>query len=180
MFYSSCNFSIRCETLLSVVYLPYFRLYKMYNYVNQVSLSVFSWFFPKTTTSRNRPLCRVSKVVAYEGFRLRVVPHFSSGTVEGAKRERAWKSPNARLFLSTTIPLSHYPWGKMGDYSKSMRELTVWINYKPESFLSSSQTAMTADFPTLPLAPTLAWKRYPFRVEPPRIGHLTIIRRRRS
>ena len=28
--------------------------------------------------------------------RLRVVPHFSSGVVERAKRERAWKSPDAR------------------------------------------------------------------------------------
>ena len=28
--------------------------------------------------------------------RLRVVPHFSSGIVERAKRERAWKSPYAR------------------------------------------------------------------------------------
>ena len=28
--------------------------------------------------------------------RLRVVPHFSSGIVEQAKRERAWKSPHAR------------------------------------------------------------------------------------
>ena len=42
----------------------------------------------------------------YEGFydfyacywnsRLLVVPHFSSGIVEPAKRERAWKSPHAR------------------------------------------------------------------------------------
>ena len=35
--------------------------------------------------------------------RLRVVPHFSSGIVERAKRERAWKSPHARkgdTFLS--------------------------------------------------------------------------------
>ena len=32
-------------------------------------------------------------------LRLRVVPHFSSGKVEQAKRERAWKSPHAcRLF----------------------------------------------------------------------------------
>ena len=30
------------------------------------------------------------------GVRLRVVPHFSSGIVERAKRERAWKSPHAR------------------------------------------------------------------------------------
>ena len=29
-------------------------------------------------------------------FRLRVVPHFSSGIVERAKRECAWKSPHAR------------------------------------------------------------------------------------
>ena len=29
-------------------------------------------------------------------IRLRVVPHFSSGIVERAKRERAWKSPHAR------------------------------------------------------------------------------------
>ena len=29
-------------------------------------------------------------------FRLRVVPHFSSGIVERAKRERAWKSPHAQ------------------------------------------------------------------------------------
>ena len=28
--------------------------------------------------------------------RLRVVPHFSSGILERAKRERAWKSPHAR------------------------------------------------------------------------------------
>ena len=43
--------------------------------------------------------------------RLRVVPHFSSGIVERAKRERAWKSPHARKGSL------YYPWGKMGDYS---------------------------------------------------------------
>ena len=45
--------------------------------------------------------------------RLRVVPHFSSGIVEQAKRERAWKSPHARKggyfharsrFARSTIP----------------------------------------------------------------------------
>ena len=67
--------------------------------------------------------------------RLRVVPHFSEGIVERAKRERAWKSPHAR---KGDTPLSpprvafsrvgwfsralafcslYYPWGKMGDYS---------------------------------------------------------------
>ena len=34
--------------------------------------------------------------VILSSFRLRVVPHFSSGVVERAKRERAWKSPHAR------------------------------------------------------------------------------------
>ena len=109
--------SIRCESSLPVVYLPYFSLYKRYNYVNQASLSDFPWVTPKTTTSRDP-----------------VSDHFVV--------DQKW---------------SH------------TRELTVWINHKPASFLSSSQTAMT-DFPTLPLAPTLAWKRYPFRVEPHRIG----------
>ena len=59
--------SIRCESSLPVAYLPYFGLYKRYNYVNQASLSDFPWVTPKTTTSRKRPLCRGSKVVAYEG-----------------------------------------------------------------------------------------------------------------
>ena len=81
--------------------------------------------------------------------RLRVVPHFSSGIVERAKCERAWKSPYARKgdirwgerkmrdpHSSLSPPhvafslvgwfsrmlafrLLYYPWGKMGDYSLS-------------------------------------------------------------
>ena len=35
-------------------------------------------------------------VILCAKLRLRVVPHFSSGIVELAKRERAWKSPHAR------------------------------------------------------------------------------------
>ena len=35
-------------------------------------------------------------LLALSENRLRVVPHFSSGIVEWAKRERAWKSPHAR------------------------------------------------------------------------------------
>ena len=63
-------------------------------------------------------------------FRLRVVPHFSSGIVERAKRERAWKSPYARKGDTRVTPflawgdfharsriLLYYLWGKMGDYS---------------------------------------------------------------
>ena len=81
------------------------------------------------------------------GSRLRVVPHFSSGIVERAKRERAWKSPHARKgdtrrgerkmrdphfslspprvafsrvgWFSRALAFCslYYPWGKMGDYS---------------------------------------------------------------
>ena len=54
--------------------------------------------------------------------RPRVVPNFSSGMLERAQRERAWKSPHAacRLFsrgwFSSALALRslYYPWGKMG------------------------------------------------------------------
>ena len=63
--------------------------------------------------------------------RLRVFPHFSSGIVEQAKGEWAWKSPHARkgdtwhvafscvgwFSRSFAFRLLYYPWGKMGDYS---------------------------------------------------------------
>ena len=44
--------------------------------------------------------------------RLRVVPHFSSGIVERAKRERAWKSPHARkgFSLAAASRLSRVGW----------------------------------------------------------------------
>ena len=48
--------------------------------------------------------------------RLRVVPHFSSGIVERAKRERAWKSPHAFLFLFVCLflePRQKDLYGKM-------------------------------------------------------------------
>ena len=48
--------------------------------------------------------------------RLRVVPHFSSGIVERAKRERAWKSPHARKGDTRRGERKNL-WGKMGDYS---------------------------------------------------------------
>ena len=41
-------------------------------------------------------LLRLSIICVLTKSRLRVVPHFSSGIVEQAKRERAWKSPHAR------------------------------------------------------------------------------------
>ena len=38
----------------------------------------------------------VKLLLGFSWIRLRVVPHFSSGIVERAKHERAWKSPHAR------------------------------------------------------------------------------------
>ena len=38
--------------------------------------------------------------------RLRVFPHFSSGIVERAKRERAWKSPHARKGTGARVSLA--------------------------------------------------------------------------
>ena len=46
---------------------------------------------PQTFVQGVRPL-----TFLYTILRLRVVPRFSSGTVERAKRKRAWKSPHAR------------------------------------------------------------------------------------
>ena len=87
------------------------------------------------------------RVFAMAEFRLRVVPHFSSGIVERVKRKHAWKSPHARKgytrwgerrmrvsHFSLSLPhvtfsrigwfscvltfrSLYYPWGKMGDYS---------------------------------------------------------------
>ena len=64
----------------------------------------------------------------YGETRLRVVPHFSSGIVERAKREGAWKSPHARKawgdfharsrFASSTIPQEK--WGLWGNWSNSI------------------------------------------------------------
>ena len=89
---------------------------------------------------------RFNRVFVMAGFRLRVVPHFSSGIVERAKREHTWKSPHARKgytwqgerrmrvphfslspphvtfsrigWFSRTLAFHslYYPWGKMGDY----------------------------------------------------------------
>ena len=42
--------------------------------------------------------------------RLRVVPHFSSGMVERAKRERAWKSPHARKGDTRRVAFSRVGW----------------------------------------------------------------------
>ena len=50
-------------------------------------------------------------------YRLRVVPHFSSGIVGRAKRERAWKSPHARK--------GEEKWGttrSLGTISKFMKD----------------------------------------------------------
>ena len=41
-------------------------------------------------------------------------PHFSSGIVERAKRERAWESPHASRLSRVRFRSLSYPWGKMG------------------------------------------------------------------
>ena len=64
-------------------------------------------------------------IIKVEGYlewrRLRVVPHFSSGIVEQAKRERTWKSPHAKKRRHAAgrekMHSLYYTWGKMGDYS---------------------------------------------------------------
>ena len=53
--------------------------------------------------------------------RLRVVPHFSSGTVERAKRERAWKSPRARKGLIFLSPRRVSPFLAWGDFHARSR-----------------------------------------------------------
>ena len=59
--------------------------------------------------------------------RLRVVPHFSSGIVERAKRERAWKSPLARngdtrlIFLSPRRVSPFLAWGDFHARSRFAR-----------------------------------------------------------
>ena len=59
--------------------------------------------------------------------RLRVVPHFSSGIVQRAKRERAWKSPLARkgdtrlIFLSPRRVSPFLAWGDFHARSRFAR-----------------------------------------------------------
>ena len=64
-------------------------LSRVFCYSSQVCLSGF-WL-------RNTSLVKVGNPIS-DGivFRLRVVPHFSSGIVERAKRERSGKSPHVR------------------------------------------------------------------------------------
>ena len=62
-------------------------------------------------------------------FRLRVVLHFSSGIVERAKRERAWKSPHAwGYFHARSL---YYRWGKMGGL------LVVYLQFSLSSTVAS-------------------------------------------
>ena len=59
----------------------------------------FSWHIPPQRTWPSRSLLPIVLFTDWNGqssIRLRAVPHFSSGIVERAKRERAWKSPHAR------------------------------------------------------------------------------------
>ena len=63
-------------------------------------------------------------------IRLQIVPHFSSGIVERAKRECAWKSPHARKarsggerekwFKFFSLSLSHVTFSHMGWFSHAL------------------------------------------------------------
>ena len=54
-------------------------------------------------------------ICTYTGS-LRVVPHFSSGKVERAKRERAWKSPHARKGVLGLIVAGYVPLASQNPY----------------------------------------------------------------
>ena len=101
-------------------------------------ISPWHAFFPSRTlvlfeqlimASEPRKVCTLCGPLFFFRSRLRVVPLLSSGIVERAKRERAWKSLHARkgdtrrgerkFFLSphrVAFRSLYYPWGKVGDY----------------------------------------------------------------
>ena len=54
-------------------------------------------------------------------YRLQVVPHLSSGIVERAKRERAWKSPHAKRRHATSC-LSRVGW-----FSRALAFCSLYI-----------------------------------------------------
>ena len=62
---------------------------EMYNVVCYWKTSVFVLWI-------NKFKCSLKTSVSLVLARLRVVPHLSSGILERAKRERAWKSPHTR------------------------------------------------------------------------------------
>ena len=62
------------------------------------------------------PSLRAKYEFSFIEIRLRVVPHFSSGIVERAKRDRArWKSPD--FYARSRFARSTIPEEKVGDYS---------------------------------------------------------------
>ena len=66
---------------------------------------IFSKWKGRSLTWNRRSLLRVITLLLHFSERLRVVPHFSSGTVQRAKRERAWKSPHASTRARVSIAL---------------------------------------------------------------------------
>ena len=81
--------------------------------------------------------------------RLRVVPHFSSGIVERAKRERAWKLPHARKGDTRrgerifSLSLSRVAFFRVGWFSRPLRKnggLLVVYAYDSKNDLYSPPT----------------------------------------
>ena len=73
--------------------------------------------------------------------RLRVVPHFSSGRVERAKHERAWKSPHARKGdtwlpgrISSLVPKEKRPKILGTSYGAKFGNKATWRNTKILTF----------------------------------------------
>ena len=108
---------------------------KLYKYGKLMASNTIKPYWESTVAMYNMNKTIVESGWIYRLCRLRVVPHFSSGIVERAKRERAWKSTHARkgdtFCLPPRVAFSrvgwfsrahafcslYYPWGKMGDYS---------------------------------------------------------------
>ena len=85
-------------------------------YVLQVCKEMLLWRLYPVLAQKKRNLC-VNWVDLIS--RLRVVPHFSSGRVERAKRERAWKSLHARK-ARRSLSLPRVAFSRLGWFSRAL------------------------------------------------------------
>ena len=118
-----------CESPFTLPCKQAFGVYK----VVRVACQSHSWFF-HTWPNANSHVSQKSLLAG----RLRVVPHFSSGIVERAKRERAWKSPDARkgdtptcrLFSCEVIKFSTIPEEKWGTTRSLSRRVHLLLTFR--------------------------------------------------
>ena len=90
--------------------------------------------------------------------RLGVVPHFSSGIVERAKRERAWKSPHARKGDTRPAPRRVSPFLAWGDFHARSRFAYSTIPEEKWGTTRSLQSPRTVDL--LYFIPGLKYSRF--------------------